>query len=48
MPQNLAAWALASAWRGMALYPLAGTIRACAPFASSALLRNHASTNTCA
>ncbi|MGP4092576.1 hypothetical protein [Streptomyces sp. KR55] len=25
-PQNLAAWALASAWRGMTLYPLAGTI----------------------
>ncbi|NUK21694.1 hypothetical protein [Streptomyces lunaelactis] len=26
LPQNLAAWALASAWRGMTLYPLAGTI----------------------
>ncbi|MFC0843565.1 hypothetical protein ACFH04_07440 [Streptomyces noboritoensis] len=26
LPQNLAAWALASAWRGVALYPLAGTI----------------------
>ncbi|TLS45742.1 hypothetical protein FE633_13335 [Streptomyces montanus] len=26
LPQNLAAWALASAWRGIALYPLAGTI----------------------
>ncbi|MFI1106328.1 hypothetical protein [Streptomyces melanogenes] len=26
LPQNLAAWALASAWRGMALYPLAGPI----------------------
>ncbi|MCC9708241.1 hypothetical protein E4N62_25055 [Streptomyces sp. MNU76] len=26
LPQNLTAWALASAWRGMALYPLAGTI----------------------
>lgn len=25
-PQNLAAWALASAWRGMPLYPLAGPI----------------------
>ncbi|MFE0930849.1 hypothetical protein ACFW4O_38115 [Streptomyces mutabilis] len=24
LPQNLAAWALASAWRGTALYPLAG------------------------
>ncbi|WP_331765327.1 hypothetical protein OG747_52730 (plasmid) [Streptomyces sp. NBC_01384] len=26
LPQNLAAWALASAWRGTALYPLAGPI----------------------
>ncbi|MEU0899835.1 hypothetical protein [Streptomyces massasporeus] len=26
LPQNLAAWALASAWRGMPLYPLAGPI----------------------
>ncbi|MFF4755273.1 hypothetical protein ACWD5R_35320 [Streptomyces sp. NPDC002514] len=26
LPQNLAAWALASAWRGMALYPLAGHV----------------------
>ncbi|MDX3321146.1 hypothetical protein PV415_30000 [Streptomyces sp. ME03-5684b] len=26
LPQNLAAWALASAWRGMSLYPLAGPI----------------------
>lgn len=26
LPQNLAAWALASAGRGVALYPLAGTI----------------------
>jgi hypothetical protein len=26
LPQNLAAWALASAWRGLALYPLAGAI----------------------
>ncbi|WP_371656794.1 MULTISPECIES: hypothetical protein [unclassified Streptomyces] len=26
LPQNLAAWALASAWRGVAVYPLAGTI----------------------
>ena len=26
LPQNLTAWALASAWRGMPLYPLAGTI----------------------
>lgn len=26
LPPNLAAWALASAWRGMALYPLAGLI----------------------
>ncbi|MFK4227549.1 hypothetical protein [Streptomyces sp. NPDC019890] len=26
LPQNLAAWALASVWRGMALYPLAGPI----------------------
>ncbi|MEU0031746.1 hypothetical protein [Streptomyces sp. NPDC006335] len=26
LPQNLAAWALASAWRGMPLYPLAGRI----------------------
>ncbi|MGW3956459.1 hypothetical protein ACWEKM_37425 [Streptomyces sp. NPDC004752] len=26
LPQNLAAWALVSAWRGMTLYPLAGTV----------------------
>ncbi|ALV39273.1 hypothetical protein [Streptomyces sp. CdTB01] len=26
LPQNLAAWALASAWRGMPLYPLAGPV----------------------
>lgn len=26
LPQNLAAWALASAWRGMALYPLVGPV----------------------
>lgn len=26
LPQNLAAWALASAWRGTPLYPLAGPI----------------------
>ncbi|MFJ4634058.1 hypothetical protein [Streptomyces sp. NPDC088847] len=26
LPQNLTAWALASAWRGMPLYPLAGSI----------------------
>ncbi|GGP78059.1 hypothetical protein [Streptomyces melanogenes] len=26
LPQNLVGWALASAWRGVALYPLAGTI----------------------
>ncbi|GGP92017.1 hypothetical protein [Streptomyces melanogenes] len=26
LPQNLTAWALASAWRGVPLYPLAGTI----------------------
>jgi hypothetical protein len=26
LSQNLAAWALASAWRGMPLYPLAGPI----------------------
>jgi DMSO/TMAO reductase YedYZ molybdopterin-dependent catalytic subunit len=26
LPQNLAAWALASAWRGMPLYPLADPI----------------------
>lgn len=26
LPQNLTAWALASAWRGMPLYPLAGII----------------------
>ncbi|MFC7266377.1 hypothetical protein [Streptomyces lutosisoli] len=26
LPQNLAAWALASAWRGMTLYPLAGPV----------------------
>ncbi|MFE2337568.1 MULTISPECIES: hypothetical protein [Streptomyces] len=26
LPQNLAAWALASAWRGKPLYPLAGVI----------------------
>ncbi|MFF8867894.1 hypothetical protein ACF08B_38305 [Streptomyces sp. NPDC015139] len=26
LPQNLAAWTLASAWRGMPLYPLAGPI----------------------
>ncbi|MFF0094599.1 hypothetical protein ACFYSF_32215 [Streptomyces canus] len=26
LPQNLAAWALASAWRGIPLYPLAGPI----------------------
>ncbi|MER7568913.1 hypothetical protein ABTZ93_39190 [Streptomyces sp. NPDC097941] len=26
LPQNLAAWALASAWRGNPLYPLAGPI----------------------
>ncbi|MFI1106249.1 hypothetical protein [Streptomyces melanogenes] len=26
LPQNLTAWALASAWRGVALCPLAGTV----------------------
>jgi hypothetical protein len=26
LPQNLAAWALASAWRGRPMYPLAGPI----------------------
>ncbi|MFG2691594.1 hypothetical protein ACGFWG_36465 [Streptomyces sp. NPDC048405] len=26
LPQNLAAWALASAWRGTVLYPLAGPV----------------------
>lgn len=26
LPQNLTAWVSASAWRGVALYPLAGTI----------------------
>ncbi|MFJ8787372.1 hypothetical protein [Streptomyces sp. NPDC102476] len=26
LPENLAAWALASAWRGMPLYPLVGPV----------------------